>query len=1276
MGIEFINNKENNIIVDIKNNLDQGMLFESPIYLITAADNVLNYQNELINKLDNKATFRASIFTFNRLMWHVYNEIGSGNKTQVSKEAHALILYNVINKLGEQNQLKYFLPKGTNLEDSSIRHISFAFELIEVFEKLETYCIDLNNGLLLKEKESSISLKWEDIRNIYNHYRTEIDNKKIASVNLLKDFNERLNQMNEIKSLKGAEIYIDGINELKPIEIAILNNLSSKVESIQIYSPYDNVEIFNNINYIDRKDELDHLINLKTVEVYEASNNRIEFEYVAKKVEEKLVKEKINYSDVVIYYRDDKELIQLERTFDKYKMPYITDMHKSITAHPLIQFIHGLLEFADLKYKNQHHKKFDNPHHIKYMELLIKIAKTRFLIPSVLNVEIDKIDDFVHSCAVSYGELFNDDGEFDPTYLFYKKYREKEIDTGKINIDSADNINEKKIAELAQNLYVDKLKDEEAYQKIIVDKKKYYNTIDENDPNISEEIPTIETKEIGRDQSVDEETNESIEDSLVTEVYFENFVNTMIVFKEIVDKVNIFAEKFNNQKDIKNAIKYIDRYLEENKIYSKLSGQFSYYEDQMKVEVQEVYQHVKNIIESCFIAFNETNKTNVHSIIKDIFETILEKASFKKVNILTDTITIKKIDKVNNTKYKYAFITNFDRNNMPKNLKDNGILTDNMLEQIKENTIPTTLNLIKHDDTILFNVISTADYIFISYALVNHEGQTTKASSYINKLGLENNILKVKSNNEIFNRLTSKENILLPLIEQISKNKNNSSQCDIEEKWKNVIDQTLRNKLDSYYHFYDRQENNSIGNSLAHNLYLSDEERALEDGKYVFEPSVSRYQLYNGCAFKHFANYGLKLQVREPYALQPKDIGTIQHAILEELFVSEDSKKKINVLMEEKKKRKNDFLEVDQLENDLFTHIQSLIESKVSTFANGKLLQSAYNRYQINKMTKAIFNTVQHSIRLQLVGAYKPVMYEQNFGHRSKDKKEGFLKVKPIVKDIEIEDKKYDVVIKGQIDRVDEAEYKVNDKIVSKYINVIDYKLSSKKLLLQEVLEGSQLQQFSYMKVLLDNLQDYYNDQINRKPGLMMFHPVTDYNIDVYKGKKLLKDFEDYKNRDIRIIKEQNIRASKPDGMYINESINMQESLDPNYSHGLLLLSNELDGEEKNSKDEINNLYPKFRLNDYKIDNQQKEKFINREVFNAITENLEKIYEKNTTEIFSGNTKVQPKSNLKGEIKPCKYCEYQSFCYFDEANISPYKVKDYSDEIIGLVENGGVQHEK
>ena len=80
----------------------------SSIYIITPTQNTLTYEQLIARQEDGLAggSMRTGIFSFSRLMWHVYNELGQPTKNVLSEAGHIMLIHKLMNDI--KDKLKYY----------------------------------------------------------------------------------------------------------------------------------------------------------------------------------------------------------------------------------------------------------------------------------------------------------------------------------------------------------------------------------------------------------------------------------------------------------------------------------------------------------------------------------------------------------------------------------------------------------------------------------------------------------------------------------------------------------------------------------------------------------------------------------------------------------------------------------------------------------------------------------------------------------------------------------------------------------------------------------------------------------------------------------------------------------------------------------------------------------------------------------------------------------------------------------------------------------------
>ncbi|WP_406677805.1 helicase-exonuclease AddAB subunit AddB [Moorella sp. ACPs] len=200
--------------------------------------------------------------------------------------------------------------------------------------------------------------------------------------------------------------------------------------------------------------------------------------------------------------------------------------------------------------------------------------------------------------------------------------------------------------------------------------------------------------------------------------------------------------------------------------------------------------------------------------------------------------------------------------------------------------------------------------------------------------------------------------------------------------------------------------------------------------------SISRLETYAACPFRYFLAYGLKLQERQMYRVDPAGMGQFYHAALK-LFV------------EELAGSGRDWGEVS--DEEAATILSRVIEELAPALQHEILSSSArynYLRKKLEQTLKRVLEVLNEHARR---GEFRPLAVEAYFGMRG-DLPPLVLEAVP----------GRQVILEGRVDRIDVARYQ--DRA---YVRVIDYKSSQTGLELDRVYHGLSLQLPLYLQAAL-----------------------------------------------------------------------------------------------------------------------------------------------------------------------------------------------------------------
>ena len=372
---------------------------------------------------------------------------------------------------------------------------------------------------------------------------------------------------------------------------------------------------------------------------------------------------------------------------------------------------------------------------------------------------------------------------------------------------------------------------------------------------------------------------------------------------------------------------------------------------------------------------------------------------------------------------------------------------------------------------------------------------------------------------------------------------------------------------------------------------LPPETIALLYGRYL-HASVSKLDLYARCGFAYFLKYGLRLKEREMYQVDVRNVGVILHSVMEGLF------------KQVRDTRNNDWENFPEDERMLM--VTELVNRAAEESAGDFFEDNARNAYMlqmIERMAQTSAGMLQKHIRL---GSMKPGMLEKTFDS-AKDEVGSYLFELP---------NQIQMSINGKIDRVD-----VEEEDGTVYIKVIDYKSSTRKLSLEEVLNGEQLQLVTYSAIAYEIEKMIYPDKNIQIAGLLYYSfddPVIEIESSEIDTGTEQPEFSDQEKLDAERMEKMKLQG------FVNESPAVIQKMDHTCNQSLPVKLDK-NGDIKKSE----NVVSADQI---------------RTIMELTRENIEEL----GSQIAKGKIAIEPYKNKSNT--GCDYCEFKNICHFDVKN--------------------------
>ncbi|QDI90032.1 helicase-exonuclease AddAB subunit AddB [Salicibibacter halophilus] len=566
----------------------------------------------------------------------------------------------------------------------------------------------------------------------------------------------------------------------------------------------------------------------------------------------------------------------------------------------------------------------------------------------------------------------------------------------------------------------------------------------------------------------------------------------------------------------------------------------------------------------------------------------LESMQFAIVPPAIDQVTIADMERSRLPDVRVTFIIGVNEGILPAKPEEEGLIRDrerDQLENIGISVGPSANERLWNEPFYLYMAeASPADLLIYSYALADEDGKTLLPSPLIGRLREQNPTMPKTfieadagsaEENMQWTFINHPEQSIEELAMQLQKWRNGEDIPDIwwhvynwlaaKPKWKD----RLRTALGSLFY-------------KNHAIRLDDETTRELYGEDI-QTSVSRMEMFQKCAFRHFGTHGLGLKEREVFKLEPPDIGELFHAALKDVA---EVVRENNLVWSDLSDRECAKIARDTVEN-LLPHVQRNIMYSTNRHA-----------YLSKKLEDVIVHTTK-TLRTQAQSSsFVPIGLEVQFG-----KQEGNIPTYAFRLN-----NGRSLSLRGRIDRVDHAKSEDGD-----LLRVIDYKSSRQQWRLSDAFHGISLQMPVYLDIILHSSKQWLGADADIG-GMFYFHvhnPIVEADEsmdDTNIADRLLKQFK------------------------------MQGVLPADENIATLM-------DEKLHEGGHSTIIPAFMKKGGGI-SDSKSSVVSQEDFQSLRRYLRAKMKEIGEELTDGNIGIEPYRTDKNEIA-CTYCPLQSVCQFD-----------------------------
>ncbi len=350
----------------------------------------LESERILCAKSNNNVLMNSDVLSFIHLAHRVILKTGAGNEKILDDNGKALLLRKIINDLLKTNSLIFYGKSATKQG------------FIDSISDLITECIQysvspellLDKSRLLDNKNKRLADKLHDIGTIFSAFNENINTRYIAKESLLDILAERIPQTT---ILNNTEVWIDSFTRFNPQDFKIIEalirvcprvNIALTASSDKVFSAYNSFDPYYDIKYSINKikhiaenlkaeieptvytdndlrhnkaPEIEHLTynyfdkkpytkKCKNIKIYSAATIDAELDKTAGEILSLLRENHYRCSDIAVLVSSESYYLPLKNIFEKYNIPYFTDIKSNILFHPLTELVRSFFAILNSNY--------------------------------------------------------------------------------------------------------------------------------------------------------------------------------------------------------------------------------------------------------------------------------------------------------------------------------------------------------------------------------------------------------------------------------------------------------------------------------------------------------------------------------------------------------------------------------------------------------------------------------------------------------------------------------------------------------------------------------------------------------------------------------------------------------------------------------------------------------------------------------------------------------------------------------------------------------------
>ncbi|PFD97867.1 helicase-exonuclease AddAB subunit AddB [Bacillus cereus] len=1024
---------------EVQEELRQRPRGETILYLVPE-QMTFQTQQALIGNEEVSGSIRAQVFSFSRLAWKVLQEVGGASRLHIDEAGVHMLLRKIVEsrkeglyvfqKAAEQNG--FFEHLGSMISEFKRYNVTPS-NVYEMWQQLDTH----SSG----DEQKLLANKMYDLQLLYDDFERALIGKYLDSEDYLQLLVEKLPGSDYVK---GAEIYIDGFHSFSPGELEIIRRLMLCGARITVTLTVDEKTLAQPVSELD--------LFYQTVLTYEKVKQLAREEKIAIENTISLREQPRFCSPALAHLEAEFESRPAKKFQGEPDITLYTAANLRAEVEGVAREIRRLVAEGEYRYR-------DIAVLLRNGESYYDVMKTLFTdydIPHFIDEKRPMSHHPLIECIRSALEIISGNWRYDAIFRCIKTELLYPLDVRKESMrEEMDAFENYCLAYGVQG------------KRWTADEPWTYRRYRSLDGAFGAQTDS--------EREMEEKINRLRDVVRTPIIRLQKRLKRSGSIVQMCEAVYLFLEELD-----------VPKKLEDLRMRAEAEGNFLFASDH-----DQVWEEVMNLLDT-FVEMLGEEKMSLSMFI-DVMTTGLEALQFANIPPSLDQVLIANIDRSRLSNVRATFVIGANEGIIPAAPSNEGMLSDEERELLTTAGVelaPTTRQTLLEEQFVIYQTVTRAsEKLYISCPLADEEGKTLLSSSFIKKVKrMFPSIKEVFVTNDV-NDLSRQAQISYVATPEVTL----SYVTQQLQNWKRY---GFEGNLDFWWDVYNfyvtspewKQKSSRVLSSLFYRNRAQKLSPVVSRNLYgdTIKGSVSRMELFNRCAYAHFAQHGLSLRERDIFKLDAPDIGELFHAALKKIADK--------LLRENRTWADLSIKECEHLSAAVIEEIAPLLQRQI-------LLSSNRNHYLKQKLQQIIFRTSLILREHAKSSGFVPVDLEVPFGM-------GGTGSLPPMEFTLANGVKMEVV--GRIDRVDKAEDENGT-----FLRIIDYKSSTKALDLTEVYYGLALQMLTYLDVVISNANTWMKKGQAASPaGVLYFHihnPIVEMKGDASEEeieKEILKKFK------------------------------------------------------------------------------------------------------------------------------------------------------------------------